>query len=232
MKTIAIIKYAFAAIGLALLAGGLLWWQSTRSFLAQASMAEGTVVALRLSRSSDSSAYYPVVRYATADGRTIEFVSSAGSNPPSYSEGEKVQVLFQPANPRHAKINGFFSLWGGPLIFGGLGAVFLAIGGGIIAATTLSARRGEYLRTHGMPVQASFRGVELNESLTVNGSHPWRIVTQWQDPATSQVHVFRSANLWFDPSEYIRADKLTVFIDPVNPKKHWVDVSFLPKPAG
>ena len=40
MRTIAIIKYVFSAIGIAMLAGALFWVQNTRSFLSQANTAQ------------------------------------------------------------------------------------------------------------------------------------------------------------------------------------------------
>jgi len=63
----------------------------------------------------------------------------------SYDKGEKVEVYYLPSKPRRAEINGFFSLWGGTTIVGVLGVVFFLIGGGMIVATTLKARRDEHL---------------------------------------------------------------------------------------
>ena len=232
MKTIALVKYLFSAVGLAMLAGALFWYQSVKSFVAGASVAQGTVVELLRSQSgSDSPTYRPVVRFNAAGGQAVEFTSRAGSNPPSYRKGEQVEVFYKPADPQNAMINGFFSLWGGPSIVGGLGTVFFLIGGGIWLFTLLKGQRDDYLRTHGTPIQTKFQTVELNKSLTVNGSNPFRVVTQWQDPATSELHVFRSNNLWFDPSDYIKQRPITVFIEGSNPKKYLVDLSFLPKLA-
>jgi len=231
MKTIAIIKYAFTTVGLALLIGALFWYQNVKTFIAGASVAQGTVVELVRSQSgSDSPTYRPVVRF-NANGRAVEFVSSSGSNPPSYSRGEKVEVFYQPSKPQNAMINGFFSLWGGPLIVGGLGAVFFLVGGSILVVTRLKGQRDEHLRTHGTPIQTKYQGVEINRGLEVNGAHPFRVVTQWQDPATSELHIFKSNNLWFDPSEHIKQQQITVFIEGGNPKKYFVDLSFLPKLA-
>lgn len=232
MKTIAIVKYVFAAVGVALLAGAFLWWQSVSAFVAGAARAQGTVVDLIASRSSDSTTYRPEVRFTAPGGRVVQFISGAGSNPPGYSRGESVEVLFEPSRPDKAMVNGFFSLWGGPLIVGGLGGVFFLVGAAILVATRLAGQRSERLRMLGTPVQANFQQVELNESLRVNGAHPFRIVAQWQDPATSQVHVFRSANLWFDPSDYLKSKTLTVYVDPADPRKYLLDTSFLPKLAG
>jgi len=231
MKTIAVIKYLFCATGLAMLAGALVWYESVRTFMAQASTAQGTVVDLVRSRSSDSTTYRPVVRFRTPEGQLVEFVSNAGSNPPSYSKGEQVEVFYKPSEPRNAKINGFFSLWGGLLIVGGLGAAFFLIGAGILVVSAVKRRKNEYLKAQGVPIQTKYQGVERNTSLEVNGAHPFRVVTQWKNPATSELHVFRSDNLWFDPSDHIHAQHITVFIEGGNPKKYFVDLSFLPRLA-
>ncbi len=65
----------------------------------------------------------------------------------------------------------------------------------------------------------------------MNGQSPFRIVTQWQDPATATIHLFRSDNLWFDPTDHIPGESINVYIRPDNPKRYWVDTSFLPKMA-
>ena len=232
MKTVAILKYAFAVIGGGLVAAALIWANHVRGFIAQAAKAEGTVMELVASRSNDGgTTWKPVVRFTAPGGEIIHFTSRTSSNPPGYSKGEKVEVLYRPGQPQDASINGLFSLWGGPLIIGGIGAAFFLIGGGMIFAGRFAAQRAAWLRTNGMPVKARFQGVELNEALTVNGRHPFRVVAQWLDPATSEVHVFRSENLWFDPTEYIKSPELTVYIEQSNPKKYLVDVAFLPKLA-
>jgi hypothetical protein len=237
MKTIAIFKYVFSAIGIAMVAGALFWVQNIRSFLAQASTAQGTVIDLVRSRSSSSSSssssstYAPVVRFVTAKGEKIEFTSSSSSNPPSHSQGESVEVLYQPGAPRDARINGFVSLWLGPMIVGGIGSIFFLIGGGIALASVLQGRKEAYLRQSGTRILTTFQSVELNTSLSVNGRHPFRVSTQWTNPSTSEIHVFESENLWFDPSPHINDRPITVFIEPGNPKKYFVDLSFLPKLA-
>jgi len=231
MKAVAVVKYTFTAVGLLMIVLALAWYANVRAFIARAAVAPGTVVDLLPSRSDNSTTWRPVVRFTSADRQNIEFTSSTSSNPPSYSKGERVEVLYAPANPRDAKINGFFSLWGGPLIIGGVGAVFFLTGASIIAVGRLRARQNEYLRANGTRVQARFQQVERNPGVQVNGANPFRIVCQWQDPATAQMHVFRSANLWFDPTDHIKSKDLTVFIETGNPRKYLVDTSFLPKLA-
>jgi hypothetical protein len=82
-----------------------------------------------------------------------------------------------------------------------------------------------------VPIEASIQSVGINTDVSVNGRNPFRIVAQWQDPATSQVYVFESHNIWFDPSSYIKQKAIRVFVDKANPGKYYVDVSFLPQLA-
>jgi hypothetical protein len=232
MTTLNRIRNIFLLVGLALLAGTVWWAVSTRSFVARAEVAKGTVVALAPSRGSKGSrVYHPVVDYVLPGGQMIEIRSSSGSSPPAYSVGEKVEVLYLPDRPREGRIRGVFSLWGGPFILGGLGLIFSGIGGGMRLASLRKARRVADLRQHGTPVQAAFQAVELNTNLRVNGRHPFRIVTQWLNPATGKLHVFRSDNLWFDPNEFAKGRKITVFLDPSNPRRYAMDLSFLPEVA-
>lgn len=135
MKATTIIKYVFTFVGIAMLAGALFIYKSTISFFDEAAIVEGTIVELVPSQSRNTTTFRPVVQFISLDGQAIEFISSSGSNPPSYSKGEVVEVLYDPADPHAAKINDFFSLWGASLILGAMGGVFFLIGIGLIIAS-------------------------------------------------------------------------------------------------
>ncbi|MFL5346469.1 MAG: DUF3592 domain-containing protein, partial [Hyalangium sp.] len=75
--------------------------------------------------------YYPVLRYRTQAGATQEVVSNVGSNPPRYKEGDSLVVLYDPAQPDNMRIHTVFNVWAFPLLLGGIGVVFLLVGGGI-----------------------------------------------------------------------------------------------------
>lgn len=222
MKVLSIIKYTFGLVGLGMLAGAALLGSQRHAFIEQAARAEGTVVNL-------VGTYRPVVRFTDHTGEEVEFMSAASSDPPSFSKGEKVQVLYPRSQPRKAEIDTFFTLWGGVVIIGGLGCAFFLVGFTMLAVSVLAQRRSEHLKRHGVPVFAEFQAVELNTALSVNDRHPFRVLAHWRNPATSDLHVFKSHNLWFDPSAYIKTRKIKVFIDRNNPRRYVVDLSFLPK---
>ena len=231
MKVVKIIALIFLLIGMGLIAGSMALYSHENTFLAQAKLAQGTVKALVPSHSSNSITYHAGVEFITAEGATIQFTSSSGSNPPAYHLEEKVEVFYIPSQPERAEIKGFFSQWGAVAILGGIGMVFALIGGGIFFFIALSLKKQAWLKLNGTPVEATIKEVFLDTSLAVNGRNPFRIMAQWQDPVTSKLHLFKSDSIWFDPAEYIRGNTVTVLIDSQNPKKYWMDTSFLPELA-
>jgi hypothetical protein len=121
----------FLLIGLGLLGGAAFLVVDTRSDIARADKADGSVIALIGERDSDGDTmYYPRVRYVTRSGNPVEFTGSVGSSPAAFDVGEPVAVLYDPAEPEGARIDSFFQLWFAALILGGIGLVFAAIGGG------------------------------------------------------------------------------------------------------
>ena len=138
-----LIKYLFTLFGAVMLAGTFYLSQDTRAFLASAVQAEGTVIELVRSHKT----YRPVIRFTDRHDQTVEFTSSAGSNPPSYAVGEKVAVLYLPEKPHTAEIDDFFMIWGGLIILGILGVVFFLIGAGLFIASLRRQRTASRGRT-------------------------------------------------------------------------------------
>jgi hypothetical protein len=230
MKKMGLFSIIFSVVGCGLLIGTFALVHNTRAFVAKAKTAPGIVIEMLATRDSDGGTMYkPVVEFTASDGQKRSFESSISSNPPSYDVGEAVEVLYAPEKPSDARIKGFWSIWFGPLIMGILGTVFASIGLGILYAHRRTKQKNEWLMANGTEVQADFSSVEKNTSLKVNGRSPWRITAQWHNQEAGTLHVFNSENLWFDPTQFVAAKKkLRVLIDPHNPKRYYVDVSFLP----
>lgn len=226
----------FGVVGLGLVIGAGFAYVHTASFVAEAARGEGTVVEIvrRVSRSSDraqSVTYAPVVRYTTEGGEIVEFQSRTSSNPPAYHTGEPVTVLYRREAPYDAEIDSFAAQWMVPLILGGIGSLFVLVAGAVLLSGPFVRRRQAHLRRHGVAVETELQGIERNLNYRANGRNPFRVVTQWQNPATGEIHVFKSENLWFDPSAYIGHRKIRVLIERNNPRRYHVDLSFLPKMA-
>lgn len=107
--------------------------------------APGTVIDTVISRGSKGgNVSYPVVRYTAQDGRSYEFESSSGSEPPAYDVGDAVEVLYWANDPQNGTIKGFFSLWGASLIVGVLGFVFTGAGVLLFYLIVLLPRRSKH----------------------------------------------------------------------------------------
>ncbi len=72
--------------------------------------------------------YYPVVEFTLPNQKVQKVELSEGSSPPEHEKGDAVTVLYDPANPRHARIDSISStilMWILPGITGTLGIAFL-----------------------------------------------------------------------------------------------------------
>jgi hypothetical protein len=113
------------ALGVGMLLASVATFVHTKRFTAGAEHATGTVIDLSEDFTSDGTVYYPVVRFTTAAGRTVEFGSSSGSSSPP-DVGDRVEVLYDLDDPQDAKLSGFFDLWLWTIALGGLGFLFSA----------------------------------------------------------------------------------------------------------
>jgi hypothetical protein len=101
-------------------------YKSTKRFLQTASTAVGTIVEnVRGTDSEGQPTYYARFAFESPDGREIVVESSFGTNPPSFRPRQQVVVLFDPSEPKHARIQTFAQLWGVAVVFAVLGSVFL-----------------------------------------------------------------------------------------------------------
>jgi hypothetical protein len=127
-----------AAYGVTVLGFGLISALRTRGLLKSGARAQGTVVGAEedTSRghddatSSSTTTYNPVVRFTTADGRTVEFTSAVGSqHRPDI--GGAVPVRYRPDDPEQAEIDRA-SMWMLPAAFGLVGGLGLLVAGVVV----------------------------------------------------------------------------------------------------
>jgi len=123
-------------------------------FMANASSAKGVVVDVvgvveRVQRGSGDRTYYenvtffhPVVQFVTAREQVVRFQADEGTDKRSaYQVGDSVRILYDPANPRDAQLDTWFSRWGGPLIPVAIGLVMVVLVTVIYRSSGRAARR-------------------------------------------------------------------------------------------
>ena len=123
----------FTVIGTLFAAIGIYFALDAFEFAGQARTTMGEVIHVetRVSRDSDgrrSTTYQPTLRYMAANGQTYEAETHISSSGYDYDIGERMEILYDPADLTEVRINGFFSLYIFPIAFTFGGLLFAAIG--------------------------------------------------------------------------------------------------------
>lgn len=206
----------------------------SHSFTQQAEKTVGVVTNLRFSRSDDSSSgsWYPEFTFKDQNGRQFVVESSVGSSSFRNSLGKPITILYDRNNPDNAQIDSVIGLYLGSIIAGIFAVALLVIGGIGLTTLSLKGRDNTHLLQEGEAISTLITGVAINRSIEINGCSPCQIISQWHDKPTNTVHQFKSPNLYYDPTPYIKeGDEITVYVAPGNMKQYLVDISHLPKQA-
>lgn len=225
MKATNIIKYFFSMLGIILLSIGSYLSYTTYDFLQKATSVKGHVIALVQVGKN----YRPKVEFTDTEGKNHEVVIKISSNPPGFKAGDTVGILYLADDIENARINGIFSLWILPMVILLDGIIFGGIGFTMLIIDKRRKNTINYLTKHGITITATFKEIRQNPYVKVNNKRPYQIIAQWKDGIRNQLYTFHSQNIWSDPSAYIEPTNLTIYIERNNPKKYYMDISFLPK---
>jgi hypothetical protein len=117
-------------LGLACIGVAIVFAILTAAFIHDAVETNGRIVDLVPATDEDnhSASYAPIFSFTASDGQTYTVTSYTSSNPPEFSPGESVRVLYDPRNPSHAHLKSTAQLWLVPLICAPLGAFYAILG--------------------------------------------------------------------------------------------------------
>lgn len=231
MKIFRLMYVVFLVVGIGMLVGFTLTYRQSRAFVAGAERANGEVIDVEYNRRPGDSTgmYCPVFQFMTKDGQKIRVRSKIRSSSSSYHRGDQVAVLYDPKSPENASIQSFWDLYFLPIVFGLIGVGFTTAGAGMIGWDILRNGKPVYYRRRGRLIEAAINGTS-RASYAVNNVRPWRIEAEWQDPQSGKLFHFQSQNLYVDPAEHLRDRRnVGVYIKASNPKRYWMDISFLNK---
>lgn len=183
----------------------------------------GTITSL----SSDG---FPTITF-NYKGKTYSFRDNErGQN---VTTGLEVDVHFPKDKPELGEPKSFIDDWLAPLLLGMFALIFGGIGLGGFAGMLRRSHIKQELVDMGKGRKIKCPAtVSLDTSFTVNGRHPYVIIAQQLDKIGSQLREFKSEHIWFDPTGLVEQKRtVDVFVDPEDPTRYWVDISFLPKKA-
>jgi hypothetical protein len=84
------------------------------------------------------------------------------------------------------------------------------------------------LKTRGIPLLTDYKCVRVKAS-GFNFRDRWQLVSQWRDPRNRDLYLFYSKEISFDLKGFVPTKTITVFVEPGNMQKYYMDLSFLPR---
>jgi len=128
----------FLIAGLCVLLGGLISWYRTRDFLERCVKTKGVIVSHQYQISYDEdekiTSSFPIFRFTHQITETEYTVRSNVSG--IMNEGQEIEILYDPENPKKAKINKLTHTWMIPILVTIMGVFFTFLG--ILARNTIT----------------------------------------------------------------------------------------------
>ena len=109
-------------------------------------------------------------------------------------------------------------------VFGGGGAIFFAVGLGLLLSDIRRRTRMRRAYENGHYVMARITGVHEQRNVNMNGRSPTVVECHYTDPDTGIVHVYHSRYLYTDLSDLLQSDQVPVYIDRMDDRVGFVDI--------
>lgn len=155
------------------------------------------------------------------------YTNKLSSYSSSYHIGKEITIYYDKNDPAKIIDNSIIVLIG---VFGGIGLIFIIVAGIIIAFKINRSKVIKWLKESGNIVNASYTSIELNTNYTINGRHPYNIICEWYNSSDNKKYIFKSENIWFDPSRTITERNIKTFPVYINPnkiKQYYMDVDMI-----
>lgn len=207
-----ILGLCFGAVGLGMVAVGIIMAMITINFINRAEEVRGIVT--ETGNGTQVLYSYEGVEYE-------EWVSVTGS---AIHVGDGIKIYVDRENPHNIKISDYIFLV--TYILGGIGLLFLLIGVGFLLALYCRTNKKKALMTKGKKLYAEITGGSVNYTYSVNGRHPFRMECRYTDPFNGAVYLYSSGNTWIDPNLYI-GRQVAVYVDNADFSKYYVDIESL-----
>jgi hypothetical protein len=176
------------------------------------------------SKKSNKSSNTLTVVFNTADGTEV---TAKGTEGKYVKTGDKIDLWYDPAAPQNIDFGGSMRYEMRGLLVGLF--VFLLMMYFFIKYTIDDIAKKNLLKT-GMKIEAQFVAVDRDERIKISGQNPWIIRCSWVDNRNNQKYFFVTKPYTIDPAPYLNGRyHLDVYINPADPKKYFIDTSFMPE---
>ena len=107
-----------------------------------------------------------------------------------------------------------------------VGGTFAGIGGWMLKEVKETKQVWSELKEKGYLIYAQVVSMDYNQSITLNGRHPYVLKCEYENPDTGKIYTFTSEDFYSNPIDHIESVEVPVYVDSLtNPKYYYVDVS-------
>ncbi|WP_456299812.1 DUF3592 domain-containing protein [Nocardia yamanashiensis] len=162
--------------------------------------------------------------FTAADGRSYRAEITTWSVLHTYWRGDTVAVAYDPDDPADARVADFHETFGGTVMIGGFGSLFVLAGGWAFVSARRHRRLAVWLTDHGRELFVPVHSVLVQE-----GGHGRRseeplsysLEAVCTDPATGRPFTAKSAPYEQHPGRYLATrEHLRVLYDPADPGRN------------
>lgn len=182
----------------------------------------GVITEISSYRDNDGERKQNVYVSYDVDGRRYESKLNAYSS--SFKEGKEIEIYYDRNNPTKIGTNVTDILL---FVFPAMGLLLVVIGGTGIYKKIKKKQDNRKLKETGERIFANYLEVSTNTSYVVNGRYPYNIICKWTNPEDQEEYIFKSENIWDDPSSIIEEKNIktfAIYLDPTNKKKYVMDI--------
>jgi len=227
-KALKILEIVFGIVGVIMLVVGIIIFTSGITKKNTYKTTEAVISSIESYRDSDGDRHYTVYVTYRVPGTSQLHETSIGYYSSSMDEGETIEVMYNPENPKEiVALNGYWIAAG---ILTLMGVVFGSVAAVMLITEVRKNIKMKNLLASGQYIMAKIDSINLNVNYSVNGRHPYNIICNYYDDYKDVTYIYKSDNLWFDPEEIISSrgiEELKVYVDRTNPKKYYVDTTVL-----
>ncbi len=179
---------------------------------------------IQINRSSKGGSSTVTVSYATSDGKVITATSTTRK---IVFRGEKVMIFYDPDFPERIDFGDTIGYNMRGVV---IGFLLFFLGLFFLLRMIIKGNTDKKLITTGRKIAAEFVSIVRNEKYRMGDKNPWMIKCKWIDLRDNREYFFLSKDYTIDPATYMEArNTITVYIDPANPSKYFMDTSFMPQ---
>jgi hypothetical protein len=215
-KTLVVLGLVFGGLGVLLNLAGLALSVPRFLLVLTGAVADGEVVEIK---TGSKNSKRPIVEFKPKGKPRARVTATVGNSSSDYAIGQRVNVYYDSSDPSDALIDSFTEIWFFPIMFNGMGFMWLAGGLPCLLVGRSRQRARDRVRRDGLHSPGTV--VDVTKRVYKNTAH-YTAIVQALDPATGAMERFESDS---GSNPNLLGRPATVHLEAQPPHRYFVDVA-------